>query len=113
MYWATGILGILMIIAPFVLGFSGNPSALWSGIILGAITLIVSLIKAFSHNASTWEYWLTGLMGILAIIAPFVLAFTVLPAAEWSLIVLGVITLILSVVQLYMMRTAPTTDRPV
>jgi cadmium resistance protein CadD (predicted permease) len=101
MYWATGILGILLIIAPFVLGFSSNPSALWTGVILGAITLIVSLIKAFAHDVSQWEYWVTGLMGILAIIAPFVLGFTALTTAMWTSIILGVITLVLSAVELF------------
>ncbi len=104
MYWATGILGILLIIAPFVLGYSGNSGALWTGVILGAITLIVSLIKAFAHDVSQWEYWVTGLMGILAIIAPFVLGFTAVSVAMWASIILGVITLILSAVVLFQHR---------
>ncbi len=101
MYWATGVLGILLIIAPFVLGYSSNTSAMWTGVILGAITLIVSLIKAFTHDVSKWEYWVTGVMGILAIIAPFVLGFTALTTAMWASIILGVVTLVLSAIELF------------
>ncbi len=101
MYWATGILGVLMIIAPFVLGFSTDTTAMWSLVILGAITLIVSIIKGAAHDVSNWEYWVTGLMGILAIIAPFVLAFSTVSTALWSGVILGVITLILSAYQLF------------
>ncbi len=104
MYWATGILGILLIIAPFVLGFSSDTTAMWSCVVLGAITLIVSIIKAAVHDLSNWEYWVTGIMGILAIIAPFVLAFSVLPAALWSSVILGAITLILSAYQVFAQR---------
>ncbi len=101
MYWATGILGILLIIAPFVLGFSGNSGAMWSGVILGVITLVVSLIKAFARDTGQWVYWVTGIMGILAIIAPFVLGFTALATAMWALIILGVITLVLSAIEIF------------
>jgi hypothetical protein len=42
------VLGILAIIAPFVLGFSGVMAALWASIILGAIELILSLFDVFA-----------------------------------------------------------------
>ncbi len=101
MYWATGILGILLIIAPFVLGFSSDLTAMWSCVILGAITLIVSIIKAAVRDMANWEYWVTGLMGILAIIAPFVLAFSTMTPALWSSVILGIIILVLSAYQLF------------
>ncbi len=101
MFWATGILGILLIIAPFVLGFSSNSGAMWTGVILGIITLVVSIVKGLAHDPSKWEYWVTGIMGILAIIAPFVLGFTALTTAMWTCIILGVITLVLSAYEVF------------
>jgi len=96
MYWLTGILGILLIIAPFVLGYSSDSPALWSNIVLGAIVVIVSAIKGFIPDRTRWEYWLAALMGLLAILAPFVLHFTLAATALWTTIILGVVIAVLA-----------------
>ncbi|MEW5960624.1 MAG: SPW repeat protein [Chloroflexota bacterium] len=49
MYWLTGILGLIMIVAPYVLGFSGDPGALWTNIILGAVVFLASGYKAIGR----------------------------------------------------------------
>jgi general stress protein CsbA len=96
MYWLTGILGILLIVAPFALGYRSDSPALWSNIILGLIVLVVSAIKGFFPDKTRWEYWVAGIMGVLAIIAPFVLSFSVVNTALWASIILGLIVAILS-----------------
>ncbi len=101
MHRVTGILGILLIIAPFVLGYRTDSPALWSNVILGIVVLLASLWKAYRPDATYWEYWVAGIMGILAIIAPFVLGFTPVVAAMWASIILGVIVLILSAYEVY------------
>jgi hypothetical protein len=98
MFWATGVLGVLLFIAPWVLGYSGNPTAFWSSIVLGALIVVFSLIKGLVHDATNWDYWLTGILGILAIIAPFVLGFSSLSGALYACVILGAITLILSAI---------------
>ncbi|MBV9568924.1 MAG: SPW repeat protein [Hyphomicrobiales bacterium] len=47
--WITGLLGIWLIIAPWVLSFAANPHALWAHVVLGVITAIVSFW-------SVWDY---------------------------------------------------------
>jgi hypothetical protein len=96
MYWLTGILGALLVIAPFVLGFTGNPAALWTSVILGAAVVVVSAIKGWAHDATLWEYWAAGILGILAVIAPFVLGFSGLQPALYASVILGVIVLVLA-----------------
>ena len=96
MYWVTGILGVLLFIAPFVLGYSSDSPALWSNLILGAIVVIVSAIKGFIPDRTRWEYWLAALMGLLAIVAPFVLHFTVAATALWTSIILGIVIAVLA-----------------
>jgi hypothetical protein len=96
MYWLTGILGLLLIIAPFVMRFSDNSTALWTSIVLGAAVFVVSAIKAAVHDMANWEYWLAGIFGLAAIVAPFVLNFNSSSRALWSNIVLGVIVAILA-----------------
>jgi hypothetical protein len=96
MYWFTGLLGILMAIAPWVFGFSDNTSALWTSVALGAVLFLLSAVEAYQKGRVMWEYWTAGLVGLLAIIAPFVLGFSTLTAALWSMIVLGGLALIVS-----------------
>ncbi len=107
MYWLTGFLGILLILAPFVLGYSSDSVALWSNIILGAIVLVVSVIEGLTPNETRWEYWVAGIMGILAILAPFVLQFSAVATALWASVILGVIVAVLSGYELITLNRSP------
>jgi bacteriorhodopsin len=101
MYWVTGIIGVLLVIAPFVLGFTANPAALWTSVILGAAVVIVSLIKGLVNDTAQWEYWLVGLFGLAAIVAPFVLGFSNNTRSEWTSIILGALAIIFSAYQIF------------
>jgi uncharacterized membrane protein HdeD (DUF308 family) len=101
MYWLTGLLGLLLGIAPFVLGYRDHTYALWSSVILGAIVVLVSAYKAIDSRPANWEYWVAGLAGLLAVIAPFALGFSTLTSALWTTIVLGVILLILAAYEVF------------
>ncbi len=89
MYWITGLLGGLLVIFPFVFGLMNDPLAVGSGIVLGGLTLAMSIIGGAAHNESTWEYWVIGVLGILALVAPFVLSFTFVPDALWLTSAIG------------------------
>jgi bacteriorhodopsin len=75
MYWLMGILGVFLIIAPFVLGYASNMMAMVSSVVLGALVVMVSIVKGVIHDMAGWEYWIAGILGLLAILAPFVLRF--------------------------------------
>jgi len=96
MYWITGILGLALIVAPFVLGYSGDTTALWSSIILGVIVVVASGIQGLVHDVTKWEYWVAGIAGLLAVVAPFVLHFNTLTTALWASVILGAVMAILS-----------------
>lgn len=95
MYWATGILGVLLGIAPFVFGYRDNSAALWTSVIVGAIVLVASIYEAMDEQHAKWEYLVTGLAGIVAVIAPFVLGFSLITTAMWTAIVLGALMVVL------------------
>jgi hypothetical protein len=88
-------------VAPFGFGYSNNTYALWTSIILGAGVLVASIIEAFDARKAKWEYWVAGLAGLAAVIAPFVFGFTTLTMALWTTIVLGAIVLILAGYKLF------------
>lgn len=96
MYWITGILGLALILAPFVFGFSANTSAMWSSVVLGAVITLASIVEGWTHDNRNWEYWVVGLAGILAILAPFVLGFSSVSGALWTAIILGAVVALLA-----------------
>lgn len=47
LHWINVIAAVLLIIAPFVLGYSDIASALWTSIVLGVVVGVLSLIMFF------------------------------------------------------------------
>lgn len=75
MYRIIGSLGLLLIIAPFVFGYSNNQTALLTSVVLGCLTVLVSWIEKSVDDTEEWEYWAAATMGIVAIAAPFIFDF--------------------------------------
>ncbi|MDD2823406.1 MAG: SPW repeat protein [Candidatus Daviesbacteria bacterium] len=94
MYWLIGILGLASIAAPFLLNYNDNVFALWTNLIFGAVLLVAALLEAFADDKDTWEYWVVGIAGIGAILAPFILGFNALTAALWTIVAIGIITIV-------------------
>jgi hypothetical protein len=89
MYWTTGILGLILTIAPFIFGYSNDSAALWTSFIVGGATIVVSLIEAARADKEQWEYWAAGILGLIAIIAPFIFGFGTNISAMWTSLVIG------------------------
>ena len=48
--WIIALLGVWLIISPFVLGFSGDVTAMWNTVIVGIITLILGGYRALVES---------------------------------------------------------------
>ena len=96
MYWVVGLLGALLILAPFVLTDHEDTNAQWSSVILGAIILVAAIIRAFDTGTSNWEYWVAIVAGIVAVAAPLLFNFRAVnqDTEMWTSIILGVLTVI-------------------
>lgn len=92
MFWITGILGLLLGLSPFILGFANQGVALWTSLVLGVIVVVVSIIGLISSAADKrWMYWVIGLAGLLAVIAPFILGYAGSASALWTSIIVGAV----------------------
>ncbi len=101
MYWITGLIGVALILAPFVLAFSANGAALWSSVVLGAAVLVLSILKGLLHDRVPWEYWIIGLLSVLIAGAPFMLGFSTIQRALLVTTALGILAFLLCVYQIY------------
>lgn len=91
MYWLTGILGLALAVAPFILGYSNNVSALWTSLIVGGATMVLSLVEGIRADREQWEYWAVGVLGLVAIVAPFIFNFSAHATAMWTSVVMGIL----------------------
>lgn len=74
--WATGITalaGVWVLIAPFVLGYSGTQQAMLNDVIVGLAVLVLAGIRLFGALSQTWLSWLAALLGLWLLVSPFVL----------------------------------------
>ena len=95
MEWLIAILGLVLIAAPFVLGYQANTVALWTSIVIGLVIAAVAGYKAMVGDRARWEDWLAVLAGLLAIALPFVF-FSAETAAVWSSVVVGILVVLLA-----------------
>lgn len=52
--WLNAIVGVWLVISPWLLGFAGLAAAMWSAVILGALIIIASAWKAIdTHRGGT------------------------------------------------------------
>jgi hypothetical protein len=96
MYWLTAVLGLAMAVAPFAFGYNTNTFAMWTSIVLGLVVMLASIYEAMDEGKAKWEWWVAGIAGILAVIAPFAFGFTLTTVAFWTIIALGAIVFVLA-----------------
>jgi hypothetical protein len=90
------VLGIWVIISPFVLAFTQYPVAMWNNIAVGCAVTLCALVRTSStRNQNGWS-WLNVLLGAWLLISSFVLGFATLTVAMWNNIIIGVLTIIIA-----------------
>ena len=101
MYWITGTIGLSLMAAPFVLGYTNNIAALWTSIIIGGMTLIVSFVEGVVRGRDLWEYWTAVFLGVIAIVAPFAFNFSGHLTAMWTMVIAGVLLALFAGTKVY------------
>lgn len=98
MFWLIGLLGVVLILAPFVLNYRDDANAQWSHVILGVVILVAAVIEALDRSTSNWEYWVAGVAGVVAVAAPFLFNFRASEQSTemWTSIIVGGITFLLA-----------------
>jgi len=68
-------IGAWLIIAPFILSYSGIESAMWNDIVVGAWLLIVAGLRAVNTTKYEGLSWANVFFGLWLVAAPFVLGY--------------------------------------
>ncbi len=94
--WVSVALGLWLFFSPWLLGVSDVEAAARSGWILGALIVAVAL-WALASPQSTYSEWCNSVLGLAALVAPWVVGFADLGGPAWSFVASGLIVMILSV----------------
>lgn len=94
--WGNMVLGIWLVISPWLLGFSATASVLWSTLIVGLLVIGISAWGLYQPEKRYAE-WINMILGVLLFIAPWGLGFTTMAAAAWNAWILGVLVALISV----------------
>ena len=100
--WINLICGVLLFISPWALGFSGDAMAartVW----VGGVIIFLMGVAALMQFAE-WEEWIALIVGALVIIAPWALRFATIHAAMWTCVVLGVIVVLSSISEIWVVH---------
>lgn len=101
MYWVTGLLGLVLMAAPYFFRYENNPTALWASLLFGAGVVLVSFFEGYARGRGRWEYWVASLVGIAIILSPFVFSFGIITAALWTSITVGILLTVVAGSELY------------
>ncbi len=98
------VVGILLVISPWALGYAGMTAA-WNAVIVGAVVALIAIgaITAFAE----WEEWANFVLGIWLIISPWALGFHSVAAATYAQVVGGIIVAVLAAVELWFVHHRP------
>jgi SPW repeat len=88
--WTNLLLGLWVLISPWVLGYASSMAALWSAVVLGIAVMLVSLWALYQPPRRLPE-WVNLVLGVLLFIAPWALGYSAMMTAAWNSWALGVV----------------------
>lgn len=104
--WVNVVLGIWVIISPFVLGFANVTALMWNDVAVGIAVTLLALSRSPNNRAAPL---LNVILGCWLIASAFVLGVTA-TVSFWNSIILGIVV---AIVALFASNTSPAPSVPV
>jgi uncharacterized membrane protein len=89
-------------------------AAMWNSVIIGLAVAIMAMVRVGAPLRYEGLSWLNFVLGVWLILAPFLLGFSVIGAAMWNSVIVGLVVLVLaswSAVATRNITEAATSDR--
>ena len=83
------LVGVWLLVSPFILGFSGYSAPTWNDAIIGLGTL-VAMYSPYGRETD-WRGYAGVLLGLWVLISPWVLGYAHIAPALWNSVVVGII----------------------
>lgn len=102
---AGAILGGILFLSPWFLGFRSVTVAAWNAWFCGSLIVLVSLSSL--SQAYDWEEWIDLIIGLWTAASPWMIGFFGTIPAMWVHLVVGLGVVILSALELRRIYSAP------
>ena len=99
------VAGLGLLFSPWYLGYAAETGAAWNAWIVGAAVVIVAGLALYAFHQA--QEWANAVLGLWAVVSPWVLGFSGVTAATAAHVVAGLIVAILAGISLWF-----TTNRP-
>ncbi|GGC68603.1 hypothetical protein GCM10011504_53170 [Siccirubricoccus deserti] len=99
------VLGLLLVAAPWAIGFTNWETAAWSAWLTGAAMALVGIAAAWRYAQAAWG---NLALGAWAVLAPWILGFLAMAGAMWMHIIVGVLVAAAAAFHLWWMTGTPT-----
>ncbi len=103
MIWSNLLLGLWLMLSPFVLALLNRTifKVLWDDLILGFGIATFSLCRLLSrrHEEIAIADWIVTALGILTLINPFLFSYYKVTVATWNNVIIGGVVFLLAVYQ--------------
>ena len=90
----TAILGLLLQVSPWLLGFATVEAAAWCAGIGGIVVTVMSF-AAFMYLRE-WKEWVCLITALFLILSPWLVGFAGIASATWTHVVIGLLVTVLS-----------------
>ncbi len=87
--WVNLILGVWLIVAPWVGVGPANGFVAWNSYIPGVIVAVFALVAL--ARPQKWEEWINLIVGVYLIVSPFVFGYTGFVQAAWNHVIVGLL----------------------
>src|SRR5438270_10802788 len=88
--WVNFVLGLWVIISPFVVGFSGMPAATRNNVVVGVLVAIAGLLATQAMMSSAASWWNVA-FGVWLFFSPWILQFANMSQALTNNLICGVV----------------------
>lgn len=98
-------LAVWLFLSPWIVGFADDTPAAWTAW-LTAIAIGAFAIAALTAFAE-WEEWINLVLGLWAIVSPWVVGFSANQAAMMVLVLTGLVVAVVAAIELWFLHRAP------
>jgi hypothetical protein len=97
--WGNVGLGLLLALSPWLLRFTGLEGATLNAVIIGG--LICALSALALTLLDRWEAYISGLLGVWAMLSPWLIGFTAYDIAMLAHIGLGALVVVVAAIEVW------------
>ena len=99
------VAGLGLFLSPWYLGYEAATSAAWNAWIVGALVALIAIgaLTAFTE----YTEWANVVLGVWAIVAPWVLGFSATQAATWAHVIAGIVIAELAAANVWFAHNRP------